>query len=305
MMDIETKDLIKKAEDLIETSKPKQWQRYVQLEPIKRLMYEGRELLGKTVYITEKRDGENVSLWLDDLDIVHISSHNNEDADNDIQNRIKLTPEWKHIVDLLLDEKHTWHNDCILYGELLKCISPTRIEPVRKKTHWILFDIYSKTENVFMDYVLVYMKGYHFHIPVVKLLDTIIPTDMNTFFDKVKEYKTWCKRHRREGIVGKCYEGKTFFKEKIDLPDKPKLVKPAKSEINYPPMPEEKVLRALQHSYDELGEEAYKDKVKAMPVIARHIAAEAQEHYFAPPKNFYGFYINTPIEQVRAKPQNV
>jgi hypothetical protein len=68
-------------------------------------------------------------------------------------------------------------------------------------------------------------------------------------------------------------------------------------------MPDDKILRVLQHSYDELGEEKYMIKALAMPVIARHMAAEAQEHYYSTPKSFYNWYINTPIEQVRAKPQ--
>ena len=94
-----------------------------------------------------------------------------------------------------------------------------------------------------------------------------------------------------------------YAKEKVDLPKKPKLEKPQKSEINYPTMPDDKILRALQHSYDELGDENYRNKSIAMPVIARHIATEAQEHYYSVPKSFYNWYINTPIDQVRPKPQ--
>jgi hypothetical protein len=269
------------------------WKRYTQLEPVKRLDYEGRELLGKTVYITVKRDGENVSPWLDETDTPHISSHNNEEADSDIQNRFKATPEYPKAVELLLDEKNTWHNDCILYGELLKCVSPTRIERTRKNIHWILFDIYSKTEGKYMDYTQVYMKGYHFHIPVVKLIDTIIPTDMNVFFDQIAKYKTWCKRHRREGIVGKCYENQVFFKEKIDLPEKPKLVKPTKFEISYPPMPEETITRALEHAIDQVGVDNWLDRSKSMPVLAQHLATEASEHYFSVPRNFYNIYLDS------------
>jgi hypothetical protein len=282
----------------------KPWQRYTQLEPIKRLDNEGRELLGKEIYVTLKRDGENVSLWLDDTDQVHISSHNNEVADNDIQSRMKLVPEYKKAIELLLDEKNTWHSDCILYGELLKTISPTRIEPKRKRTHWIIFDIYNKADGKYMDYTALYQRAYHFKIPIVGLLDVIAPKSLEELEEKITGYMKWCKSHKKEGIVGKCYNTGVFFKQKIDLPKKPKLEKPQKSEIEYPMMPEDKILRALQHSFDELGEEAYKDRTKAMPVIARHISAEASEHYYNVPKNFYNYYINTPIEQVRAKPQN-
>jgi hypothetical protein len=42
------------------------WHRYLELEPIKRLKEEGRELLGEYIYIQEKRDGENLSMWLEE-----------------------------------------------------------------------------------------------------------------------------------------------------------------------------------------------------------------------------------------------
>jgi hypothetical protein len=279
------------------------WLRYVQLQSVNRLPHEGRELLGKEIHITVKRDGENVPLRLDENDQTHISSHNFDVAENDIQNRMKAVPEYKKAIELLLDEKHQWHTDCILYGELLKEISPTRIEPKRVKTHWILFDIFNRTEGKFMNYTAVYQKAYHFKIPVVALLDVIAPKSLDELNEKIAGYLKWCKTHKKEGIVGKCYNEGIFFKEKIDLPKRPKLIKPNKSDIEYPPMPYEKVLRALQHSYDELGEENYKNKVKAMPIIARHFNAEAQEHYYKVPSNLYSHYINIPIEQIRAKPQ--
>jgi hypothetical protein len=281
------------------------WQRYVELEPVKRLLNEGRELLGKTIYVTEKRDGSNVSLWLDETDILHISSHNMEVADKDIQNRMKNVPEYKKIIDLLMDEKYQWHNDCIVYGELLQNISPTRIECKRKNLHWIMFDIYSKTSESFHDYNSMYQKGYHFKIPVVHLIDIFIPTSLDDLYVSIEKYKKWCARHRREGIVGKCYNNKIFFKEKIDLPKKPKLEKPQKSDIIYPPMPEDRILRALQHSYDELGEDNYKNKSLAMPIIARHIATEAREHYYNVPQNFYSWYVNTPMEKIKEKKLDV
>ena len=52
------------------------WRKYEDLEPVRRLRSEGRELLGKKLLLTEKRDGENVSLWLDEEGKVRISSRN-------------------------------------------------------------------------------------------------------------------------------------------------------------------------------------------------------------------------------------
>jgi len=59
------------------------WRKYKDLEPHQRLKNEGRELLGKEILITEKRDGENVSVWLNG-DEVKVSSHNLEKADDNI-----------------------------------------------------------------------------------------------------------------------------------------------------------------------------------------------------------------------------
>jgi hypothetical protein len=42
------------------------WIKYTDLEPFRRLKEEGRELLGKEIFITEKRDGSNISIWLDE-----------------------------------------------------------------------------------------------------------------------------------------------------------------------------------------------------------------------------------------------
>ena len=46
------------------------WRKYSDLEPIRRLPEDGRELLGRQIFYTEKRDGENVSIWLDWSDSV-------------------------------------------------------------------------------------------------------------------------------------------------------------------------------------------------------------------------------------------
>jgi len=116
------------------------WKKYHDSEPFKRLRYEGRELLGHIITITEKRDGENVSIWLDENDEPHISSRRQAKAESDIQSRMKATPEYERAIELLKNERR-FDNEFILYGELLKGVSPTRIEPRRKHIHWILFDM--------------------------------------------------------------------------------------------------------------------------------------------------------------------
>jgi len=186
-------------------------------------------------------------------------------------------------------------------GEHIKWnnVSPTRIEPRRKHIHWILFDVYDADAERYMPYNWVYQLAYHYKIPIVRIVDEFIPMSERELFDKIEEAKKWCKRHRREGIVGKDYSSQVFFKEKIDLPKRPKLERP-KKKPEYPPMPEDRIIRALQHAFDEVGEENWKDKAVAMPVVARHVAAEAEEHNYDRPRNIYSYYVNIPLETIRA-----
>jgi len=279
-----------------------EWQKYKDLEPYKRLRNEGRELLGNHIVLTVKRDGENVSLWLDEEKNVRISSRRREDAEKDIQSRMKATPEYPKIVEYLNDE---YHGKIIMYGELLKGVSPTRIEPRRKHIHWIMFDIYDVENGRYMPYNWMYQVGYHYKIPVVPIVDEFVPETMTEIDEKIEAMKKWCKRHRREGVVGKDYHNQTFFKEKIDLPKRPKIKRPGDSRPQYPPMPEERILRALKHALDEVGEENWKDKRIAMPVVARHIAAEAEEHNYSRPNNFYSYYVNYSVATLQSSKESV
>jgi hypothetical protein len=276
------------------------WVKYPKLEPIRRLKNEGRELLGEHVVLTEKRDGECVSLWIDNSGEVRISSHNLEVADTDIANRMKAVPEYAKAVELIKDEQK-YHRSLILYGELLKPVSPTRIEPKRKHLHWVMFDILDTETMLWDSYNKVYQLGYHFKIPVVKNVDEFIPEGELDLTAGVCHSLDWCKKHRREGVVGKVY-GKTsiFFKEKIDLPKQTKIPKSQDMKAKYPPMPEDKILRTLQHAYDELTNNGidWKDKSKAMPVVAKHFSVECKEHYYSPPKNIYQLYTDTPVEKI-------
>ena len=276
------------------------WQKYFDLEPIKRLKNEGRELLGKRITLTEKRDGENVSIWLGDDGQIHVSSHNLEVASEDIINRLKTTREFERIVDFLKSEKQ-FNRTYIAFGELMNRTGPTRIERPKKRVQWIIFDIFDVTEERYIEYTMVYQKAFHFKIPVVKVIDEFIPCSLEELESKIVEVKKWCKRHAREGIVGKCYSDQIMFKEKIDLPKLPKLPKIQRNQVTYPPMPEDRILRALQHAFDEIGEENWKNVKIAMPIVAKHFEVEAKEHNFCVPRTMYQLYLNASLELLRGK----
>jgi len=283
------------------------WQRYVELEPIHRLRNEGRELLGKQICITEKRDGENVSTWIDDEGISHISSHNNQVADSDITLRFMETLEYKRASNLVMDQKVEYRSNFILYGELLKRVSPTRLEPKRKRLHWVLFDILDMDTNKFLPYTQLYQHAFHYKIPVVSLIGVYVPKTMFELESMISVSLTWCGRHRREGIVGKVYQGEQiFFKEKRDIPKAIKIPRENQVHIEYPDMPEDRILRAFQHAWDECLANGWdwKDKSKTMPTIVKHINVEAEEHNFAPPRNIYNLYLSIPIEKINEGKQN-
>ena len=277
------------------------WNKYTNLERHNQLRNEGRELLGEHIIYTVKRDGENVSLWLNEDKEVIISSHRQETADSNIQSRMKATPEYDRVVELLNDE---YSGNIVVYGELLKTVSPTRIEPRRKHLHWILFDVWDCVDERYLPYNLVYQLAYHYRIPVVEIVDEHQPMSMTELTDKIDEMKKWCRRHRREGVVGKVHNSKEgvqiFFKEKIDLPKRKKLDKENQNQSHYPPMPEEKILRALLHAFNEVGEENWRKVKIAMPVVARHVSTEAREHNYNVPKNIFSYYNDTPLETIKA-----
>ena len=277
------------------------WKKYYELEPIRRLKNEGRELLGEYVVFTEKRDGENVSLTLEavqpDSFEFKIHSHNLDVASPDIAKRFMDTPEFDKACLLLNDEAADYDNHYILYGELMKKVCPTRIEPNKKHCHWVLFDIYDLVAERYLSYESIYQKAYHYKIPIVRMLTAFVPNSLENLELEVNVWLSWCRKHRREGIVGKSYRNQVFFKEKIDLPKKVKLVKPDK--IQYPSMPEEKIIRALQHAYDIVGEANWNNTSKAMPEIAKQLSNEAREHLYASPHNMFQIYKETPLEKIR------
>jgi hypothetical protein len=225
-----------------------------------------------------------------------------------------LMRSWNHIIEYLKEEaKHGKFH--IAYGELVTAgKGPTRIEPKHKKPSWVLFDI-RDMQNNFLNYTAMFQTAYHYKIPCVRCVGTELVKTMEELAAMRDRWLKWCRRHRREGFVGKNYTEQIFFKEKIDIP---KLDR--KNDTNrgvvLPDMPTEKCIRALQHSWDEIRnsipcgndiealdrttEERWKDKSLAMPIVAKHFSMEAREHNYKM-GNPYWFWVNTPIEEIKAK----
>lgn len=271
------------------------WEKYLDLDPHNRLRNEGRELLGRINLLLEKRDGENVSNWLNDEDEHRVSSRNMAVCETDIENRMKTTPEYSKIEEYLRDEKDMWNRPHLTaYGELLKAVSPTRLEPKRKIIHWILFDIYDADTKRFDSYEKVYQAGVNFGIPVVKCVDRFVPESLEQLDERINAALKWCGVHRREGVVGKVYGGEqVFYKEKRNIPKLPKIENPNAIRPEYPAMPSETIERALQHSIDEVGKDNWTKKEIAMPVLVKHLNVEGREHNYSVPREMYHIYLET------------
>jgi hypothetical protein len=307
------------------------WNHYPDIESIRRLRYGGNELIFRKIYITEKRDGSNISLWYDndedkswdtflnmldlgdDKDIVdrniHISSHNLINiGDGHMVKSLVKTTSYKGIVKYL-KKSHMLGKDMIAFGELMQVgKTPTQIEPPIETPEWILFDILDTASGKFIPFEELEKISLEYNIKLVNLIETFRPMNMDELNEKIRSLMEWCKKSHKEGIVGKTYfsNPQTMFKEKImiNIPKKEKKI----TMPLLPSMDDHTKLRALQHAYDEVSKiaeekgiepkEAWNDRKITMPIIAKYIRLEANEHGFAEPNAYY-LYLNTPIEKIQ------
>jgi len=263
------------------------YEKYPDFGRIDQLRSDGRELLGKVIHLTVKRDGENVPIYMNaNSEMVLIGSRNQKIADDNIRNGVVTTKEYPSIVELLLEEP-TW---TFFYEHMMPGRGPTKIEMARKNHSMVLIDIWDGTR--FLHYNAVHQYAHKYKIPIVGLLDVVQPDSLDELFEIRDKWLKWCRVHHKEGFVGKDYRKQVFFKEKIDLPKKQKGFKKGKKGPTLPPMPEAKIIVAVERAIHECKEndEDYKSPKFAMVRIARHISAEAAEHHYAPPRNYFGYY---------------
>ena len=186
--------------------------------------------------------------------------------------------------------------------------TPTQIEEPIKEPELIMLDILDTNTNEFLDYGSLQSYHFNYKIPIVSLLETVLPKSKEELNKHIEELLDWCKSAKREGVVGKIYynpNGKQiFFKEKIIIPKPKKEHK--KEENTFPEMDEHTKERAIEHTIDEITkiaeskgmtvEEVWKDKAITMPILAKHIRLEAREHDFKEP-NAYNLYLKTAQEK--------
>lgn len=266
-----------------------EWMRYPHFGRIMQLKDNGRELIGEMIFWTVKRDGSNITISYDDNHNVRISSHNIEYAQADLTALTLATKQYKKALAMLDDEPtHLFYYELIPIGS-----TPTRIEPSHKIPQLILLDIHDGQR--WLSYNYCHQVAYHHKIPIVPLIDAMVYNSLNDLFDHRDEMMKWCKRHRREGVVGKAYYSNPqyFVKEKIDLPKLQKIERePVDGRPELPPMPLDKLMNAIEQAEYDVTHNGgnFTQPKDAMPVVARYVSTQAREHFYSPPRDIFMYY---------------
>lgn len=267
------------------------FQKYYDMGRIEQLRNGGRELIGRMLCITVKRDGQNCSFYQNpNSSMINLASHNQAIAADDIRDKVKSTKEYPKILEMM-EENDAYK---IYVEHIPRGFGATRIERKKKYNFLVLIDIFDSTTNRYFNYNYVYQMAHTYKVPVVKQLDIFQPETLEEIIITKDHWLKWCKKHFREGIVIKDYSGKEqiFVKEKINLP-KLKKFRTKGPKIELPPMPQDKIDSALNQAMAEVLREGFdpKDPKLAMPIVARYITTEAREHCYATPRQYFQHYI--------------
>ena len=268
--------------------------RYPSLNQIIRLYPNPEILLGHEIFWEGKEDGSNIGVWLDDDGMIQLRSRNQDKADDNFYEIFKQTEEYEKILEFLIDMRTQWHDECVVFGELLtKGRSPTRIK-LYDKHKFIVFDIWSRKCDGLIPYMLVHQYCYHFEIPIVELYGTskhITLKSLLRFRDKMLKV---AKKKGTEGVVGKTFEKNVKFKyvkEKLDLPKiekKPRHIE--EGVIQLPSLPESEILGALDKVLVDIGHDRFKDVRESMPLFAKYVKIEYKKHNCSCNEKLFKYY---------------
>lgn len=258
---------------------------------IDQLRNNGRELIAQHISWTIKRDGANCRFWWDGKKVT-FGSRNLEVPAEDFQNAIRACPEYPRVVELVTD-----HPGLIVYAEHMPVgRGPCRIEPKRKYQHLVIIDIFSRKTELYLVYNLTHQMAYHYKIPIVKLVRESRSETVEDILEIRAELLKWCKRHRKEGVVGKLYytEDQIFFKEKIDLPTIKRVSSRVTEKSLLPPMPADKIEHAISQAREECkrNDEDFEDPKFGMVRVVRQLSAQSREHNYSVPRNIFQHYLD-------------
>lgn len=276
---------------------------YPEMNRIALLYPTPRILLGEEIYWTEKRDGSQLRISFDGE--LHISTHHQEDASAQFKQCFLDTEQSSKVIEFLKDTSGfpvspncDFNYGTVIFGELLvKGKSPARFE-THEKHDFVVFDIYSQKSERFLPYNNVYQQCFHYQIPVVKCWAITKHETEESLLQTRDEILEKAKLERREGTVLKSYNKQIFAKEKLDTP-KIEHVKIENGLPQLPPLPESEVLGAVAKVHADLGDD-FKDKVKAMPMIAKYVSEEQEKHLCSRPINNLFSYYQSYIEGLKS-----
>lgn len=270
--------------------------RYPELDGIEKMKPNPEILLGREIIWQEKRDGSNLGVRLNSLDELEARTRRRKYASHDFFAAFINTEEAEKVKELLVDLKHNYNDECVVFGELLReGKSPTKVE-FHEKDSFVVFDIWSSKMNGFVTYTLVHQHCYNYDIPIVELYGTSKHTTMETLYSFRDKMLEVAKENSREGVVGKTYEnGKKYkyFKARLDTPKihkKPRYVE--EGQIVLPPLPDSEVLGALNKVFVDYDIDV-DDKRKVMPIFAKYVSEECEKHNCGKPeKSLYSYYLD-------------
>lgn len=266
---------------------------------IDQLLFYGHELLGHEIEWLEKRDGQNVPLYWSEFDNrVHIGSRNFPDAEEAIQETVRSCKEWPNFERYVREHPYN-----IVYVEnIMAGPGPTKIERPKKNPSMVLIAIYDTRNNTYMRYNLMHQTATHNKLPIVRIVDRTMPATIDDLEEDKLRMLKWCKQHHREGVVGRAYanEGNKWegsmllFKEKIDLPKRSKTLERLHVNPSYPAMEHDETMRAINDALNEVIRTGGnpRNNADAMPVVAKWLRTQAEEHYKSVPKNMFAMYLD-------------
>ena len=268
------------------------YMKYPELETIAHLPFSGNELVGVTVYWTEKRDGSNLAIRLESGEL-KVGSRNQPQAAGDITNSFKRSEESPKVEKLLKDNPHL-----AVYGEMLiKGKSPTKIE-LHDKDEFITFDIFNFDKDSFIPFNQVQKLCKKYKLPIVELWSKTKPKSLKNLLEirdnmlEVAKVVTDARGGAREGAVLKAYPkvGRPVYaKEKIEWKAPPKE-KDLKEQEYIPPLNDGEIFGAIDKAFVDLGLEKFKETRTAMPLVAKYTQEEAKKHRRKMPHNLFKFY---------------
>lgn len=283
----------------INIKKTPSWNRYPHIPILSMNPKVKRSLLGLRLMWTIKHDGENVTIWKRNkkyrkrMTEIVISSHNQEIAAKDIQSRVKISCMQDYVKILaLINDNPTFR---IVVEECARGTSITGIRRYSRATLYIL-DIFDTSINNFLPYTLVHQYCFHYNIPIAELYAVTrhrTLRDLNKFSNQVLEYCNTEKEYGKdEGMVIKSFnKNKEYImaKCKLDIP-RPIVERIRNGPIRLPQIPDNEIMGAIDHAYQELGNKKFQEVKLAMPLIAKMVSEECRKHLYSSKANLFSYY---------------